>query len=285
MVKRRSKKRSGKVSDDYIHSYLDTLYEHDRRLFYYMRSVIIKYISFYKKLNPGQLSAISYYKGPGYQSINSLLLNQPNYILSSSNILSSNGRILNMKDVTTYLTHLFTTLIQHIQQLDSVFDNRPSISRKLMVYRGVKNSLFIEELLHNKHIGDVIVLHNYVSTSLNPQVALQYSGYYNMTVDTSFNKSILFRIKLPKNTPCLYIPYNNDISTQKFIVDEGELLLNRGSKFKIRRIQTKKYPKHEYHSTLSSYTIYDLDYIGYDRSPLKSVDDYVSTIRSIQYYI
>ena len=96
---------------------------------------------------------------------------------------------------------------QFVKDWDATFQ---PISRDTITYRGLKSG----EMLKNAAVGDVIVDDAYVSTSLNPQIALAFG-----------RGETILQVSIPKGSPV--IVYNEM---------QSEFVLPRGSRLKVVEI-------------------------------------------------
>lgn len=106
-----------------------------------------------------------------------------------------------------------------VADLDTLLkESRTIINSKTMVYRGINKKGF-DSLRSKLKVGNVVTDNGFVSTSLKQYSSLSFTG-----INTT---SILARITLPKGTHAL--PMDSMLHHHS----EAEMLLPRGSKFKI----------------------------------------------------
>lgn len=95
--------------------------------------------------------------------------------------------------------------------LDKSFQNAPTVPSNLIAYRGVNSRLF-----DNLAVGDSFTDKGFVSTSIDP--AQTMSGWQ-------------MEIRIPAGTKGIYIEQVSNVAS------EMELLLNRGTRFRVLEIQ------------------------------------------------
>jgi hypothetical protein len=114
---------------------------------------------------------------------------------------------------------------EQIRYMDNMFNEvDPRTHKELTAYRVVGPEVF-----KNVKIGEVIEDKGFVSTTLNPGTMSEFYG----DEDSRFYKDdnvTLLEIKVPKNTSALFVP---GIKSDYYKSNQAELLLNRGTKFKV----------------------------------------------------
>jgi hypothetical protein len=190
-----------------------------------------------------QYRALLFYKGSFYQNINSYLWKNivsevGNYYKKELGIeLSFFESLFNKKKSLTKKTK--EKLEQIIENIDSVFKNpKAKYPDSIVVYHGLNSNRYDSDTFNHK-IGDIIKYKGYMSTSLNPIVAMTFSVC---------NPCCLYKINIPKKSniiPLVWFPhyikhYNNIKRKIKEGSDyespntsEDEFLLNRNSKIKV----------------------------------------------------
>jgi hypothetical protein len=178
------------------------------------------FIKIYKKLNKDELKSLDNYKGSGYNTINMLLYeNKLN--------IQFNNKITNMHYL---IQNQYDDVKKHILELDKIINYYKSPS-DITVFRGI----FKDKKLDKLKVNQTIVFSNYLSTSINIDVAFKFSAVNN-------NNIKLLEITLPKGTNMLYLPWEiknknkNKIKNEILRWSEFELLLGRNYEFKLNKI-------------------------------------------------
>ena len=112
-----------------------------------------------------------------------------------------------------------------ISDLDEVINNAPALESPLLAYRGVNDSM--TGFFGNLKVGDVFQDKGFVSTTLDPEIAHQFTG------SSMFSKILQFH--LPKGTKGLFPEYF--LGDEVYSWKEREFLLPRDSKFKVTQIR------------------------------------------------
>jgi hypothetical protein len=112
-----------------------------------------------------------------------------------------------------------------ISDLDEVINNAPTLESPLLAYRGVNDSM--TGFFGNLKVGDVFEDKGFVSTTLDPEIAHQFTG------SSMFSKILQFH--LPKGTKGLFPEYF--LGDEVYSWKEREFLLPRDSKFKVTQIR------------------------------------------------
>jgi len=154
-------------------------------------------------ITPAENEAISAYQGSFYGSINSGL--------REGHVKSADAR-------------------KYVQGLDQVFEKiaaKGGVPKAITVFRGTFPGLDdnFDAFLESAKAGDMMFDEGFVSTSMDPKIAEDFSLSPN---------GYLFEITVPKGTPALPV---NDITGQ--LTSESELLLPRaekGASFRVKNI-------------------------------------------------
>lgn len=214
---------------------------------------ISKFKNFYKKLNKNQKDTLSYYKGIGYIEINKFLYN--NYKLDELNL---NDSFMKIQDLFPDETHnvvniksllvnnvpsaveLFINkfIVEKINTLDNIFakPNTYKLDKDIILYRG---NMGLSSTIGNKtKVGNEILFKNYLSTSYDISVAMNFTGVQNDVI------CCLYVLNGLENIPYVFVPWNLHTSFKKMDVkgsfaDESEYLLPRNMKFKVTKIEKR----------------------------------------------
>lgn len=209
---------------------------------------------FYKKLSTDEKNVLSHYKGFGYVNMNSYLYNKniikdlyiSDYVFKTDlqNLYSNNTKnLFNYKniilsDIPKFVEfYINNVIIKKINILDSIFkkSNIPKLIGSERLFRGSRGHTGTNE---KSKIGDEIIFKNFLSTSTEKEVSMNFTQY-----DTKKNKTMccMYVLTNLKDIPYIYIPWNIKKNLKKeFIntsnIDEFEYLLPRNLKFKIINI-------------------------------------------------
>lgn len=184
---------------------------------------------YYSELSKIQLKLLSKYKkeiriytGAGYLSINNDILRHTGY---------PNDDLIN-------------EYFSNILSIYEAYHQSSSLSKEnIITYRGTKET---DKPLYNKMAGDYLIESGFLSTSINKEIAIQFS-------DKEYGNVYIFY--LPKETPLLYL---TKVSTHK---NEDEILLPLGSVFKIISIENRRNLSDSFQSLYGGF-LYRLVYIG-----------------------
>ncbi len=126
-----------------------------------------------------------------------------------------------LKNVKLFNVSVKKLLVQKLNKtLSNVIKNAPAVTKTMTVYRGVKDSFFTKSDYKNNKVNEVYLNKGYVSTSTN------WSKSLSSFTGTSCCFSV---ITLLPGTRCLPI-----MGLSQF-AEEAEILLNKDTKFLIRR--------------------------------------------------
>ena len=208
----------------------------------------------YDNLTDEQIESMRNYKGFGYLELNRLLYN---------NTLKLNfNKLSNLSDIIDSSLDFY---VKQIQTLDSIFSYKSKT--KMNTFRGISSKE--AEMFNQLNKKDTYLFKNFLSTSLNPAVAFQFTdSIWDETKNYDKNR-ILLDIELPKNFNFFYLTWlskyfseNNNknnfqnnkskkklnskkynskkklINQEKLNSSEFELLLPRNCVFKIKNIST-----------------------------------------------
>lgn len=113
----------------------------------------------------------------------------------------------------------------YVKDLERIIKNSPKIEKKMIVYRGVNNDYFMEDRKLNVYFKNK----NFLSTSLNPAVALHFSFEVNPDYNPDNSESCcISEITLLPGTRCIWISGMSEYPA------ENEVLLNNGTTYLIR---------------------------------------------------
>lgn len=211
--------------------------------------VIPKFVKFYKKLSTSDIRAIKYYKGNGSRWQTQLLttnkikeLNVPfsfneekrfrkDIIGDNADKLLPMLKSLDIKDLDTYIRNSINARITLLNRLDTIFQKKdcPKLKGDEILFRGT--TMFPE--LKNKKEGETILFKNFISTTIDRNIAEKYS-----------ENQVLFILTNLKDVPFIYIPnskkYKESFAT--FTVEQNpdndfsEFTLPRNLEFTINKI-------------------------------------------------
>jgi len=199
------------------------------------------------KASKKEKEALKEYSGEGYEYINDALWSgrydpkkagkkKPPVIPKISDFPNYDAYFAAMKKYWRELDDYQSDSSDIIKAIDDVFSKHKT-TQELVVYRSVSK----RDNLSNMKPGDVKVMKGYTSTSLVPEVSLEFNGDPSLII-----------IRVPKGSKAIYMGV---ISHQKH---ENEILLARGAKLKMIR---KEESKTMYQSDRNRYIF---DYIGND---------------------
>lgn len=166
------------------------------------RRAYLYYEKHLKELPSHNLNAIMAYKGTEYGPINSFLRSPP--------------------EQRNWAQH---QLIRTIGDLDQAVDSAPAIPTRIALFRGMALSK-PEHVI--RPVGEIISDGGFVSTSLDVKVAVNFLGMESFGADT---KTRIFQVILVQRPGGRGIFI--DGSTNHY--SEAEIILDRGSRFKILR--------------------------------------------------
>lgn len=223
------------------------------------RDTILAYAKFYETLKPAEKTALQYYKYAGYIPINSHLRSEDPYMFTPNCNISpgySNvpvkmreeyreaykqlGPETTMRDFSTFVYKYFIRpTMDSIRAIDAVFAN-PAIPKipKLMgsdgkpviLYRGVTIPG-----IRKRKVGDVIEMHDYLSTSFSPRVSVGFLELHGEQPDT-----VLFVLRGLQGQPYIFLDWKG-VEQGKLTGlhagggDEYEYVLPRGMKFRVEK--------------------------------------------------
>ena len=143
-----------------------------------------------------------------------------------------------IKELMPFIKNAYNTRINLLNHLDKVYDNPncPKLTNDIILFRGMDMSESIKKL----KVGDTYTFKNFISTTLDRNVAEIYSPARN---------GCIFIFMGMKDIPYIYMPnskayngsnFSNFISKRNVINDLAEFTLPRNLEFKIERIENKK---------------------------------------------
>lgn len=172
-----------------------------------------------KKFSSEEKDVLRHYTGNGHATINERLANKPKN--SSMNDM--------MNNMTT------DTLIN---RLDQLFKNS-ELKDNIVAFRGLKNTILndnpdLRNALDNP--GTEIEFKCFSSSSALPFQAAKFVEGWDPTMSVKMpeNNGRLIELKLPKGTKALFIAEESGIPS------EFEILINRGTKFRVRESREEK---------------------------------------------
>lgn len=201
----------------------------------------------FNSLHSEEKKVLNNYKGPGFIYINSFLRN--NYKITEIDIdifkrivnYNINNEIPNYYSVTIdnipkFIEDGINKIIKSIRTIDNIFENKnaPKLSENDILYRGI----YAEYDVSKFQIGKELDMNSFVSSSFNLNIAEGFAGMYLKNEA----HCCMFVIKGCKDLPFIYLQRRYDklkkITDDNFIsfMDEQEILLPRGCKFKITDI-------------------------------------------------
>ena len=142
----------------------------------------------YKDLSPEEVDALIAYGGPNYKKINDAL---------------RDGKMPTGNNAT------------HVKNLDIAMTKAAPVPDDVVVFRGRPSATNISP------VGSTVDLPSYTSTSIDPKVAMNFSG----------EGGVIFEMRAPKGKtlPGIFMPLIEGIPYKS----EAELLMPRGTKFKV----------------------------------------------------
>lgn len=214
---------------------------------------ITKFKSFYKQLNKNEKETLAFYKGFGYFEMNKFLysnnelneINLNNSIVKIQELLPAETQnLVNIKSLLVNnipnAVELFINkfIVEKINTIDKIFalPNTYKLDKETILYRG--NIGLISTIGKNTKIGNEILFKNFLSTSYDISVALDFTGVQNDIV------CCLYILSGLENVPYVFIPWklHNNFKNIKIPVafyDESEYLLPRNLKFKVKKIEKR----------------------------------------------
>ena len=185
--------------------------------------IVLDYNEVFKKLTKEEKKVRVIYKGDS-RIFNKLLLD--NYLTTNIDSYEILEKILNHGktiDLQTILYYYYSQVCNNIEILDKVI-NKYKLKKEITVYRGMYNCSVLEKL----KIGETFKFKNYLSTSLDINVALGFSG------------DCILELKLPARTNVCYLNWDIDnlknLLNQNIQSSEFEILLGRDYVFKLTKI-------------------------------------------------
>ena len=113
----------------------------------------------------------------------------------------------------------------YVKDLERIIKNSPKLDKKMIVYRGVDSDYFMEDRKLNVYFKNK----NFLSTSLNPAVALHFSFEVNPDYNPKKRENCcISEITLLPGTRCIWISGMSEYPA------ENEVLLNNGTTYLIR---------------------------------------------------
>lgn len=220
--------------------------------------LIPKVIKFYQKLSPLQIAAIKYYKGPGSFFQSELLADyntnkgkqrELSFPFPKNNDKMFYRDILGKKKMeaiydlelpaatnfTKYIEQSYGKRIAILNDLDTVYDHKdcPKLIGNELLFRGMTAIPAIKKL----KVGDTYTFKNFISTTIDRQVAEQYAQGNTVFVLTGL-----------KDIPFIYMPngklrddreYIQFLKDNTLIDDLSEITLPRNLEFEITSVEKR----------------------------------------------
>lgn len=218
-----------------------------------LHPIVKKFKKIYADLDDTQIDSLLYYKGLGAFTINKLLY--------ENSLTLHFDKISSIADI---VKNSYQKEIDNINILDNIINLYKS-DTKIKVFRGIGKGKHSDDF-NNKKKNDTHEFLNYLSTSVNPNVAYNFTDSYTSNISANSKKkpTILLEFNLPSNFNFFYTiwmdsiqsknintkksvsklnKYNNKskkqvVKNEKFGSSEFEILLPRNCKFKITDIST-----------------------------------------------
>lgn len=209
-------------------------------------------IKFYSKCSEQQINALKYYKGMGVTFMTKYLIEDKippqgvpyydftyNYIHECLGIKTPKNTDVMLKNVKSYVENFINLQLDQINVIDSIFERSDvtKLTDEVIVYRGME--CIGKE---NMKVGDTYTFKNFISTSIDRNVAERYaSGPLEVG-----NHKCLFVIRNLKDIPYLYlqprmgVEHVNPDKMLKEISPQSELfeyILPRGIQVKINEVK------------------------------------------------
>lgn len=221
--------------------------------------ILPKFVKFYNKLTPNDIMAIKYYKGYGSSFQSQLLAdhrgenkddNKREFTFPFNSFVEVRFRedispytnellpfikSFDIKELPKYIETSYKARITLLNRLDKIYDKQecPRLTGDEILFRGME----INSLIKKLKVGDTYLFKNFISTTLDRQVAENFSG-----------GDCLFVLMGLKDIPFIYMPNSKGYGKQdfsKFMIaqmpfnDSSEYTLPRNLEFKIERIEKK----------------------------------------------
>ena len=221
-------------------------------------NILPEFIKFYNSLDNDYIMALKYYKGPGSFFQSSLLTYKPdrkktprklyfpfwysqdyhlfNDILGQKTLeLLPFSYSIDITQIDAYIKKSYNARITLLNRLDEIYNMKkcPRMTGNEILFRGMHS---IPEI-HKLKVGDSYLFENFISTTIDRDVAETFSGGRD---------SCIFVLQNMKDIPFLYMPGNKlrtDDKYTKFIGDVpsrwdlSEYTLPRNLEFVIERIE------------------------------------------------
>lgn len=230
--------------------------------------ILPKFIKFYDKLSPNEIMAIKFYKGHGSFFQSQLLTDHrgknkdknndyarefsfPFHLWAETrfrddispyyNELLPFNKSFDIKELSKYIETSYKARITLLNRLDKIYDRTdcPRLTGDEILFRGMQNNEIIKKL----KVGDKYLFKNFISTTVDRNIAERFSGGETMFVLMGL-----------KDIPFIFMPNSKAYGKDKFskfmmeqepIYDLSEYTLPRNLEFKIERIEKK--PLGEFH--------------------------------------
>jgi len=223
--------------------------------------ILPKFVKFYDKLTPNEIMAIKYYKGRGSFFQSQLLADHRSKtkddndnkreftfpfslmeetrfredISPYTNELLPFTKSFDIKELPKYIETSYKARITLLNRLDKIYDKPecPRMTDNEILFRGMGMNPLIKKL----KVGDTYLFKNFISTTVDRQIAEKFSGGY-----------CLFVLMGLKDIPFIYMPNSKGYGKQDFskfmmeqnpLYDFSEYTLPRNLEFKIERIEKK----------------------------------------------
>jgi hypothetical protein len=239
---------------------LKALRAHDVNRAHRVIKMVPKLIAFYKKLEPMQIAALKYYKGPGSYFQSMLLANYSNTKKSEKRELPFPFRkfmdtmfymdILGKEKMEAiyelelpsavnfdkYIDQSYGKRVELLNHLDSVYDRPdcPKLTGDEVVFRGMSE---VGTAITKLKPGDTYTFKNFISTTLDRKVSENFS-----------EGDCVFVLSGLKDIPFLYMPggkhrgdesYTTFLSNISLVWDLSEITLPRNLEFEVTSVERR----------------------------------------------
>lgn len=167
-------------------------------------------------------------------------------------------------------------MVRFIQLMDEAFSQMPGLPHETTVYKGLENDeLYFSYagLFLDKKTGDEFELNGYVSTTLQPEIALAYTcaGVRASLQHSTQESCAIMILKLPQGTQC---HYKHDSSNYAY-----QILLPRKRQFRVLRNE-KQYINNA-NGNPKEFTIIEVELLNPDASGVDSFNDIPISIHAL----
>lgn len=181
-----------------------------------------------------ELDALIYYKGAGYSTIHNLLRNEQEtiYPMLISEFLGEKQESLDY-----LLRKYYDKVLKFIYAIDRLFRKNRVLSKKQVVYRGIKRNNYQLRQMETLEKSGSILEKSYMSTSFNPLFSFTW-----VSPSYEVEEMMMLEFELPVGTPYLIVGWDVVNPTKEAIKhSEMELLLPRGCVLHLIEKKEKNY--------------------------------------------